>query len=173
MLTAVGALSALKSLEPPPEITYESLEEAKAATIAHAQRRCCKTHKEGRQKNRWRRECLYLSCSQSNPPIRKGPRQRTSSSRSTGRLFRASIRSQVNGHWLIQVACGDHNHDPSNIFSDLQAAWALTDVFITRLKYVKRVLCVAKIKVLFVVIYLILYLRACSTSRNASADNLL
>ena len=87
------------SLAPPQQIAYASLEEARAAINAHAQLEdyvvVTKHKRRAGNKKNGDVKAVILVCSQSNPPvIPPGARlrQRMSSSRSTGCLFKASIR---------------------------------------------------------------------------------
>lgn len=107
----------MKSLAPPPQLAYCSVEVAKAAIDVHAQQEgyvvVIKRTKKVGNKADGKVKGLILACSQSNPPVmRVGARQRVSSSRSTGCLFKASIRQDEYGQWRVQVDNEEHNHDP-------------------------------------------------------------
>ena len=109
----------MNSLAPPQQLSYASLEEARAAIDAHTQLEgyvvvTKHTRRVGNKKNGDVKDVI-LVCSQSNPPvIPPGARRRQlmSSSRSTGCLFKASIRQGEDGDLQVQVANREHNHEP-------------------------------------------------------------
>ena len=107
----------MNSLAQPPQLAYASLTQTRVSINAHAQQEgyavaIRRTRRIGNRKV-GDVKAVYLDCYRSHlPSIRTRPRHRISSSSKTGCLFKTIVRRLKTGDWQVQVANGEHNHEP-------------------------------------------------------------
>ena len=107
----------MNSLAQPPQLAYASLTQTRVSINAHAQQEgyaaaIRRTSRIGNRKD-GDVEAVDLDCSRSHlPSMRTEPCHLISSSSWTGCFFKASVRRLKTGGGQVQVANGEHNHEP-------------------------------------------------------------